>query len=177
MFSIPASSNTERTAPPAIIPVPSEAGLNITAPAPDFPVIGWGIVVLKIGTVTTFFLPSAIAFWIAMITSEALAQPIPTWPFWLPTITIALKLNFLPPLTTFVTRLIWTTLSVHSDWGFSSVVSIFCFLPRPLLPLEGFSSAASTAGASALTSDAVSVTFNSSLFSIDFTFLLIVFSN
>ena len=40
IFSIPASSNTERTAPPAIIPVPSEAGLNITAPAPDFPVIG-----------------------------------------------------------------------------------------------------------------------------------------
>ena len=40
MLPMPASSRTERTAPPAIIPVPSEAGLNITAPAPDFPVIG-----------------------------------------------------------------------------------------------------------------------------------------
>ena len=40
IFSIPASSNTERTAPPAIIPVPCEAGLSITAPAPDLPVIG-----------------------------------------------------------------------------------------------------------------------------------------
>ena len=40
MFSIPASSSTARTAPPAITPVPCYAGLSITLPAPERPVIG-----------------------------------------------------------------------------------------------------------------------------------------
>ena len=37
-------------------------GFNITLPAPERPVIGCGIVVLKIGTLIRFFLPSATAF-------------------------------------------------------------------------------------------------------------------
>ena len=40
MFSIPASSNTARTEPPAITPVPSEAGFKTTSPAPERPTIG-----------------------------------------------------------------------------------------------------------------------------------------
>src|SRR5438445_147752 len=37
-FEMPASSTTARTPPPAITPVPSEAGLSSTAPAPKLPV-------------------------------------------------------------------------------------------------------------------------------------------
>jgi hypothetical protein len=51
-------------------------------------------------------------FLIAAGTSLALPDPKPTLPLPSPTTTSALKLKFLPPLTTFVTRLIWTTLSI-----------------------------------------------------------------
>ncbi len=34
MFWTPADSSTARTAPPAMTPVPSEAGLSMTRPAP-----------------------------------------------------------------------------------------------------------------------------------------------
>ena len=41
----PANSNTARTGPPAITPVPSAAGFNKTLPAPKRPIISCGIVV------------------------------------------------------------------------------------------------------------------------------------
>src|SRR5262245_40714527 len=48
-------------------------------------------------------------------TSLALPTPKPTTPWPSPTTTSALKLRFLPPLTTFVTRLIETTVSLISS--------------------------------------------------------------
>src|SRR4051794_37559983 len=48
-------------------------------------------------------------------TSFALPMPKPTTPWPSPTTTSALKLRFLPPLTTFVTRLIETTVSLISS--------------------------------------------------------------
>ncbi len=55
-------------------------------------------------------------FLIADGTSFALPTPKPTTPWPSPTTTSALKLRFLPPLTTFVTRLIETTVSLMSSW-------------------------------------------------------------
>src|SRR5687768_11033429 len=48
-------------------------------------------------------------------TSFALPMPKPTTPWPSPTTTSALKLRFLPPLTTLVTRLIETTVSLMSS--------------------------------------------------------------
>ena len=69
---MPASSSTARTPPPAITPVPSEAGLRKTLPAPKIPVTSCGIVVLYIGTLKRFFLARSTPFWIASGTSFAL---------------------------------------------------------------------------------------------------------
>src|SRR5205823_14900135 len=44
MSWMPASSSTARTPPPAITPVPGEAGLSSTRPAPKMPVVWWVIV-------------------------------------------------------------------------------------------------------------------------------------
>src|SRR3954469_10603659 len=59
----------------------------------------------------TFFFASSTPLRIASGTSPALPSPAPTWPWPSPTTTIALKLKRRPPLTTFATRLIWTTRS------------------------------------------------------------------
>src|SRR5687768_12243589 len=63
-------------------------------------------------------------------TSFALPTPKPTTPWPSPTTTSALKLRFLPPLTTLVTRLIETTVSLMSSCAgsiFSRVfISLFC---------------------------------------------------
>ena len=61
------------------------------------------------------------AFLMADGTSLALPIPNPTTPWPSPTTTSALKLRFLPPLTTFVTRLMDTTVSFSSI----SAASIF----------------------------------------------------
>ena len=52
---IPANSQTARTAPPAITPVPTPAGFNKTLPAPNSPTTSCGIVVFIIGTLITCF--------------------------------------------------------------------------------------------------------------------------
>ena len=75
---IPAISTTERTVPPAIIPVPGAAGLRRTLPAPYSPIISCGIVVLTTGTSIKFFFASSIAFLIASGVSAALPIPYPT---------------------------------------------------------------------------------------------------
>src|SRR5947207_2352221 len=61
------------------------------------------------------FFAASIPFLIADGTSFALPTPKPTTPWPSPTTTSALKLRFLPPLTTFVTRLIETTVSLMSS--------------------------------------------------------------
>src|SRR2546423_11303515 len=69
---MPASSSTARTPPPAITPVPSEAGLRNTRPAPYTPSTWWVIVVPYIGTLKRFFLARSTPFWMASGTSLAL---------------------------------------------------------------------------------------------------------
>src|SRR5918997_4878565 len=110
----PASSSTARTAPPAITPVPSEAGLSITDELSNLPSTSCGIVVLRIGTsnISRFALSWPLA--IAAGTVFALPRPTPTRPLPSPTTTRALKLNRRPPLTTLATRRISTTLSWNS---------------------------------------------------------------
>jgi hypothetical protein len=66
-------------------------------------------------------LAASIAFLMADGTSFALPMPNPTTPCPSPTTTSALKLRFLPPFTTFVTRLMDTTVSFSSN----SEASIF----------------------------------------------------
>src|SRR5436190_13556675 len=112
---MPADSTTARTAPPAMMPVPSGAGFNSTDPAPKWPCTGCGIDDPAIGARTSAFFAASIAFLIAEGTSFALPMPNPTTPWPSPTTTSALKLRFLPPLTTFVTRLIDTTVSLISS--------------------------------------------------------------
>src|SRR3954464_9227645 len=115
MLEIPAASTTARTAPPAMMPVPSGAGFSSTLPAPKLPTIGCGIVVPCSGTRIRFFFAASMPFLIAEGTSFALPMPKPTTPWPSPTTTSALKLRFLPPFTTLVTRLIDTTLSLMSS--------------------------------------------------------------
>src|SRR5450759_236723 len=69
------------------------------------------MVVPTIGIRIRFFLASSTPLRIDSGTSPALPRPTPTWPAPSPTTTIALKLKRRPPLTTFATRLIWTTRS------------------------------------------------------------------
>src|SRR5439155_1977060 len=115
MFVMPADSTTARTAPPAMMPVPSGAGFSSTLPAPKLPTTRCGIVVPASGTRIRFFFAASIPFLIADGTSFALPTPKPTTPWPSPTTTSALKLRFLPPLTTFVTRLMETTVSLMSS--------------------------------------------------------------
>src|SRR6266436_3030458 len=59
-------------------------------------------------------LADSVALRIASGTSRALPWPKPTLPFWSPITTRAAKPKRLPPLTTFATRLMWTSLSTNS---------------------------------------------------------------
>src|SRR6188472_638089 len=111
MSWIPADSTTARTEPPAMTPVPWEAGLSMTLLALNWTRTSCGIVVPTIGMRISFFFASSTPLRIASGTSPALPRPTPTWPAPSPTTTTALKLNRRPPLTTFATRLIWTTRS------------------------------------------------------------------
>jgi hypothetical protein len=113
-FLIPATSNTVRTAPPAITPEPSIEGLRIILQAPKFPLTLCGILNdFVIGTWIKFFRASVFAFLKALTTSSALATPTPTCPFSSPITTIARKLNFLPPFVTFDTRPIFINRSTN----------------------------------------------------------------
>ena len=124
IFEIPASSTTARTGPPAITPVPAGAGFKNTLPAPQTPVIWWGIVVSMIGTLIKFFLASSTALLIASGTSIAFPVPRPTRPFLSPTTTTALKRYLRPPFTTFVT---WLMLTTRSSNSFSTTAYSFLF--------------------------------------------------
>ena len=55
----PASSNTARTAPPAITPVPSTAGFNKTLAAPFVPITSCWIVLPSTRGIFTTFLVAA----------------------------------------------------------------------------------------------------------------------
>src|SRR3954451_7747493 len=69
---IPASSSTARTPPPAITPVPAEAGLSSTRAAPWRPTTSWVMVEPCIGTLNRSLRAFSTPFWIATGTSLAL---------------------------------------------------------------------------------------------------------
>ena len=75
------------------------------------------------------FLAASMPFLIAEGTSLALPTPKPTTPCPSPTTTRALKLRFLPPLTTFVTRLMETTVSLRSSCD-GSILSRVRIVPK-----------------------------------------------
>jgi hypothetical protein len=131
-FLTPATSKTIRTAPPAITPEPSIEGRIITLQAPKVPRTLCGILKdFVIGSFIKFFRPSVFAFLKALTTSSAFATPTPTFPFSSPTTTIARKLNFLPPLVTFETRLIFinrsTNLGSCTFCGTSRILFFYLF--------------------------------------------------
>src|SRR5262245_36123038 len=74
------------------------------------------------------FLADSIPFLMADGTSLAFPTPNPTTPWPSPTTTSALKLRFLPPLTTLVTRLIDTTVSLMSSCDGSIFSRMRCML-------------------------------------------------
>ena len=78
MSWIPAASTTARTEPPAMTPVPCEAGLSITRLALNWTLISCGIVVPTIGILIRFFFASSTPLRIASGTSPALPSPTPT---------------------------------------------------------------------------------------------------
>src|SRR5699024_9424447 len=121
----PESSNTARTGPPEITPVPSTAGFIRMFPEPKRPFISCGMVVPTIGTSMRLFFASSIAFLIASGTSSAFPVPNPTCPFLSPTTTSAAKRKRRPPLTTLATRLIVTTRSSISSLFGSMFVCIY----------------------------------------------------
>src|SRR5690606_5506903 len=110
----PTASNTARTAPPAITPVPGAAGIRLTRAPPYFPFCSCGSVTLLRGIRTKFFLASSIAFAIALATSLDFPRPWPTTPFSSPTTTIAENPKARPPLVTLVTRCTPTKRSFNS---------------------------------------------------------------
>src|SRR6266511_474246 len=123
MSLIPADSTTARTEPPAMTPVPFDAGRRSTEAAPNRPVTWCGMDRSASGTRTMCFFASSTPLRIASGTSSALPRPAPTWPRPSPTTTTAEKLNRRPPFTTLDTRLIWTTRSVSSS-RFGSILAM-----------------------------------------------------
>ena len=71
----PTASSTARTAPPAITPVPAEAGFKNTRAPPYLPFCSCGKVPFLIGIRTRFFLASSTALEIASATSLDFPRP------------------------------------------------------------------------------------------------------
>src|SRR5207245_791919 len=78
MSWMPADSTTARTEPPAMTPVPFDAGRRRTFAAPKSAVTGSGIVRSTSGTSMRGFLASSPPFLIASGTSSAFPSPPPT---------------------------------------------------------------------------------------------------
>ena len=69
---MPAHSSTARTGPPAMTPVPGDAGRSMTTPAAASPWTGCGMVPWMRGTLKNAFLASSTPLAIAAGTSLAL---------------------------------------------------------------------------------------------------------
>src|SRR5437899_2409982 len=93
MSLMPADSTTARTEPPAMTPVPFDAGRSRTFAAPKSAVTGCGIVRSTSGTRMSCFFASAMPFVMAAGTSSAFPRPAPTCPRPSPTTTTAEKLK------------------------------------------------------------------------------------
>ena len=135
MFLIPASSQTIRAGPPAMIPVPSGAFFNRTEAEPNLPIKSCVILIFSsVATETRFLIASSFPLRIASGISVAFPRPAPTWPFMSPTTTKAVKRMLRPPLTTLVTRLMVTTFSVNSMLLTSMIV--FLMYVSPFLEIQ-----------------------------------------
>src|ERR1700674_3882992 len=119
----PITSNTARIGPPAIIPVPSEAGCMKTLAAPCRPMTVWCKLPFFNDTLTILRRAWSMAFCTATGTSLALPLPMPIPPSPSPTTVRAAKPRMRPPLTTLVTRLTETIFSRRPSER--SSVSIF----------------------------------------------------
>src|SRR5690348_3378879 len=106
MLVTPTTSNTARIAPPAITPVPSDAGCICTRVEPCRPSTAWCSVPFLRRTFTILRRACSIAFCTATGTSFALPLPMPMRPSPSPTTVSAAKPRMRPPFTTLVTRLI-----------------------------------------------------------------------
>src|SRR5438874_4291861 len=120
---IPAASTTARTPPPAMTPVPGEAGRNKTRPPPNSPIVSCGMVFSCSETFSIDLRAASDALRIASATSFALPKPTPTFPSWSPATINALKLKRRPPFTTLAQRLMKTTFSVVSPFA-AGVLSV-----------------------------------------------------
>src|SRR5687768_14103494 len=111
MLVTPITSNTARIGPPAMMPVPSEAGCMSTLAEPCRPITAWCSVPLFSLTLNILRRASSIAFCTATGTSRALPLPMPMLPSPSPTTVSAAKPSTRPPFTTLVTRLTATIFS------------------------------------------------------------------
>ena len=114
MLRIPVTPITERTTPPAIIPVPGAAGLMRTCAPLTFTSASCGIVSFATGIVIMCFFATSVALATAVWTSAPLDTPTPTLSLRLPTTTRALNRKRRPPLTTRATRSMLITTSSNS---------------------------------------------------------------
>src|SRR5574340_678657 len=132
----PTASNTARIAPPAIMPVPSDAGCISTLAAPCLPITVWCSVPFFRLILARLRRASSIAFCTATGTSLDLPLPIATRPSPSPTTVRAANPMIRPPLTTLVTRLTEIIFSIKPS-SRSSCCCIFpCGLAITQLQLE-----------------------------------------
>src|SRR3979409_741773 len=104
MSLMPAASTTARTGPPAMTPVPGEAGFSMTTAPDASPSTWWGMVASTSGTSNMDLRADSEALAMAAGTSRALPCPTPTRPLPSPTTTTALNEKRRPPLTTLAPR-------------------------------------------------------------------------
>jgi len=71
---MPAASTTARTPPPAMRPVPGEAGRSNTRPPPNWPMTSWGMVLPRSETGSRCLRAASVALRIASVTSLALPK-------------------------------------------------------------------------------------------------------
>src|ERR1019366_2175864 len=132
----PTASNTARIAPPAIMPVPSEAGCIRTLAAPCLPITVWCKVPFFRLTLARLRRASSMAFCTATGTSFDFPLPIATRPSPSPTTVRAAKPMIRPPLTTLVTRFTEIIFSIRPSSRFSCCCIFPCGLAITQLQLE-----------------------------------------
>src|SRR5882672_6517304 len=131
----PITSNTARMGPPAMIPVPAEAGCMITLEDPCLPMTACCSVPFLSGTRNILARASSSAFCTATGTSRALPLPMPTAPSPSPTTVSAAKPRIRPPFTTLVTRFTETIFSFRPSERCSPPCILGCILAIAI-PLE-----------------------------------------
>src|SRR5689334_2589670 len=128
MLVTPTTSNTARIGPPAMTPVPSDAGCMNTLVAPWRPTTAWCSDPLFSRTLIIRRRASSIAFCTATGTSFAFPLPMPTRPSPSPTTVSAANARMRPPFTTLVTRLMLIIFSRRPSPR-SSCCCLPCCLP------------------------------------------------